>query len=798
MKKLAAVCSLVTVAIILFFPGRAPAATWYVPDDFATIQAAVDGAASGDTITVRDGIHSGVGNRDITIANKSLVVQSENGMGSCSIDCQNSGRGFSISEGSFEVTIDGFQIGNGNRSGYGSWPENSGGGIYISSGSPTIKNCIFVGNYAESYGGAIMNHGADSLITNCVIGNNTSGGSGGGIRSIYSDPTITNCVVTGNNAVSNGGGISIGVQVAGPAGGPHITNCLVADNTALNAAGLQFQGVQSGPLLAVMTNCTVADNTATTNAGGLMVSGGASLTATDCIFWGNESSETSEIVVYAGLNPAWLTIGYSDVAGGQAAVDVDPSCTLTWNAGNINSNPLFTPVDDYYLSQIAAGQGSDSPCVDAGSTTAAAAGLDEAWTRFDFVADSGTVDMGFHYGATATPPPVTAFYVPDDYATIQAALDGVSAGETIIVRDGTYTGAANRYLDFGGKDITLQSENGPATCIIDCQGAGAGFLIWQAETSAAIIDGFTVTNGNAPYGGGIYCVNASPTIQNCVVDSCSSEYGSGITLWNSLTSLTNCTIVGNTSTIGAGGVFLYASDSEITHCTIADNVATAGGGIFCYDSLPTITNSIVTGNSATYGPQLLLAVTSSVDITYSNVESGANAAYVEPGCTLNLGAGSIDRVPRFVGAGDYHLLAVSPCVDTGTDAAVNSDIDGDARAYGSGFDMGSDECAALPGALTQINLEAPADLATLSSAPALKWMPDGGTDGAFVVDVAIPGLAPLTTGPVTSDTSWALPPGIWSSIPSGSQVYWRVRGADLDQTPLSPVISVEVWSFTKQ
>lgn len=40
------------------------------------------------------------------------------------------------------------------------------------------------------------------------------------------------------------------------------------------------------------------------------------------------------------------------------------------------------------------------------------------------------------------------YYVPDNYATIQAALDAAADNDTIIVRDGTYTGAGNRRLDF--------------------------------------------------------------------------------------------------------------------------------------------------------------------------------------------------------------------------------------------------------------------------------------------------------------------------------------------------------------
>ena len=54
---------------------------------------------------------------------------------------------------------------------------------------------------------------------------------------------------------------------------------------------------------------------------------------------------------------------------------------------------------DYYLSHIDAGQAADSPCIDAGSDSALALGLEGHTTRTDGVPDMGMVDMGYHYSA---------------------------------------------------------------------------------------------------------------------------------------------------------------------------------------------------------------------------------------------------------------------------------------------------------------------------------------------------------------------------------------------------------------
>jgi hypothetical protein len=88
-------------------------------------------------------------------------------------------------------------------------------------------------------------------------------------------------------------------------------------------------------------------------------------------------------------------------------------------------------------------------------------------------------------------------YVPDDFSTIWAALDGASNGDTIIVRDGIYTGAGNKNLDFGGKAVTLRSENGAENSVIDCQGDGRGFYFRTGETLLTVIDGFWIINGDA-------------------------------------------------------------------------------------------------------------------------------------------------------------------------------------------------------------------------------------------------------------------------------------------------------------
>jgi hypothetical protein len=73
-----------------------------------------------------------------------------------------------------------------------------------------------------------------------------------------------------------------------------------------------------------------------------------------------------------------------------------------------------------------------------------------------------------------------------------------------------------------------------------------------------------------------------------------------------------------------------------------------------------------------------------IDLTYSDIQGGWP------------GEGNIDADPLFVGGGDYHLAAGSPCINTGTGAgAPADDLDGDPRPQGVGYDMGADEYVGL-------------------------------------------------------------------------------------------------------
>ncbi len=193
----------------------------------------------------------------------------------------------------------------------------------------------------------------------------------------------------------------------------------------------------------------------------------------------------------------------------------------------------------------------------------------------------------------------------DDFPNIQAAISSslVLNGDTILLKNGTYTGTGNRDIDFMGKNIVVRSMNmNPLNCVINCQGTfntpHRGFFIHQGENASAWVQKIKIINGYTAYasGAGIRTDgNASPVIDGCIVQNCIAEGsdGGGISCeGTSAPIIQNSQILGNGCggiPAGRGGGIYGASTATpaINTCTVSGNIATdqqgynaGGGGIF--------------------------------------------------------------------------------------------------------------------------------------------------------------------------------------------------------------------------
>ena len=186
------------------------------------------------------------------------------------------------------------------------------------------------------------------------------------------------------------------------------------------------------------------------------------------------------------------------------------------------------------------------------------------------------------------------FFVPDDFSSIQGALDVVISGSTVVVRAGYYF----ENLNFNGKDIDLRSESGPEVTVIDGAGLAAVVTFNSGEGPGASISGFTLRGGDR----GVVILGASsPTVSgNIIRENVTDDSGAGV-LVNGLSFalLLDNEISANSAGGSGGGICLVLDNSAplVTGNTIIDNlVGGDGGGIYSENGSPVITDNRVVGN----------------------------------------------------------------------------------------------------------------------------------------------------------------------------------------------------------
>jgi len=174
--------------------------------------------------------------------------------------------------------------------------------------------------------------------------------------------------------------------------------------------------------------------------------------------------------------------------------------------------------------------------------------------------------------------------VPDDYSTIQAAIDAASLGDTVFVRTGTYV--ENVVVN---KNVSLVGEN-VATTIID--GGGSGTVV-NITANGVQVTSFTIRN-SGPKG----WVNAGIRLEGA---SYCSIYGNNITantgygIWLSYSSDYNNIYGNNITANDLDGIYLsFSRQNNIYENEIKNN--RYGVGLSSSSNYNSISGNIMTGN----------------------------------------------------------------------------------------------------------------------------------------------------------------------------------------------------------
>ncbi len=305
----------------------------------------------------------------------------------------------------------------------------------------------------------------------------------------------------------------------------------------------------------------------------------------------------------------------------------------------------------------------------------------------------------------------SVIYVPEDYGTIQEAIDAATDADLVLVADGTYY----ENIDFLGKGVIVSSyymQDGDVehvnNTIIDGsqyedieRAACAHFT--SGETRSSVLIGFTLTGGvGATYdlanlgptfegltqeGGGVFIDSSSPTIRyNIIIDNhvplpngydyyggggissftgnplieCnyvihnSAGYACGIVLNWSGGIIRNNLVYDNFGgeIEGAGGIMVWRSGDYpqyvLNNTIVSNHSDDICGGILFYDTDAIVDNNIVYGNTQASGYQVM--GTSWDNFQYNLVEG------------MNL-PNNISANPHLIS--NFLLGDGSPCIDAG-------------------------------------------------------------------------------------------------------------------------------------
>ena len=629
------------------------------------------------------------------------------------------------------LTLNGGQFVNNQTTRYKGY--GGGGGLMaFGSNSISISSTQFSGNTTADWGGGayIANSaaGAESFITNVLFLSNTALNGGGGGLFMWFTSTLSVVDFFSNSASYHGGG-----AYAGYAGNyaTLVNGGQYLSNTASGGGGLYSDGSFT------LIGTQFLSNTSRSNGNG----GGA---------WTPNSADVSGAyfaynTVITGGNSGGLDTGNSLTATDTIFVN---NRTLNGSGGGSGAGNNVTLNNVQYISNSAPGYGGG---LLAYGTTSATGSLFMSNTSSNLGGGLATTlaylaDTRFENNRTLASNGGGIFAQNGGRLTNTLVLSntafgyggGMQAGQTFLTggifqgnRSSLNGGGLSIYdtIDVSGTQFIDNSTNGST------EGGGAMAVSLAVTVKNSHFRLNTAANSN----GGAIWTNDALNLHNTTLTGNTATLGDGGAAWSrGATTIDRADFINNQSG-GRGGALFISSTVTVSASRFINNFATSGGGLYQAAGNGRIVNSLFARNAASSntGMALYLAPTGTLQISFTTIAAPAlmtgdavritsgnvdiqdtivtshtyglyrAGGAVAEGYNLFFGAAPIFGAtsntgpdvtgnPAFLNsnADNYHLGLSSAAIDAGTDVGIYTDIDGQTRPQGAGFDIGFDEAFA--------------------------------------------------------------------------------------------------------
>lgn len=339
--------------------------------DFPTIQAGVNGAFTGDILSLGSGTFTGAGNRDVDLLDRNLVIRgAAMDATACILDLQASpsdeARGLFFHGGQDTTAVIEFlTIRNGYKNLTYVAPDSSAGGaIFARECGPMIRHCIIencTGNdaggiaFKNAVGGVIRNNevrynaahddvggiavfgsSSGTLVENNFVHHNLGPSTAGG-GSFRGDVVVRNNVFVYNRTdradhLGVGAGVDLGAGLTAPTGVVFHNNTVAFDSTNGHGGAVRIDPNASPDI----NHCIFAFNYGELGEGAVYCSAGASPTVSCCAFFGNDPDDS-----FCGVDGGGSTFGldplFCDALSGDFSLRRDSPCAGDGSCGLIGA-----------------------------------------------------------------------------------------------------------------------------------------------------------------------------------------------------------------------------------------------------------------------------------------------------------------------------------------------------------------------------------------------------------------------------------------------------------------------------